>query len=128
MTPHPLQLVLAVLAASRSSAKRTTVRVAVYTRKSTEEGLDQEFSSLDAQRQSIEASVASQRGEGWLALPDRYDDGGFTERSPLLTTRNASKISATGNKFTQASKGSRRASPRLRRGSSTRRHGKRGTQ
>ena len=54
------------------------VRCAVYTRKSTEEGLEQEFNSLDAQRESAEAFVASQRHEGWTCLPDRYDDGGFT--------------------------------------------------
>jgi site-specific DNA recombinase len=54
------------------------VRCAVYTRKSTEEGLEQEFNSLDAQRESGEAFVASQRAEGWTCLPDRYDDGGFT--------------------------------------------------
>lgn len=54
------------------------VRCAIYTRKSTEEGLDQEFNSLDAQREAGEAFVASQRAEGWVYLPDRYDDGGFT--------------------------------------------------
>src|SRR5262245_20297966 len=54
------------------------VRCAVYTRKSTEEGLEQEFNSLDAQREAAEAYVASQRHEGWTCLPDRYDDGGFT--------------------------------------------------
>jgi site-specific DNA recombinase len=54
------------------------VRCAVYTRKSTEEGLEQEFNSLDAQREAGEAFVASQRAEGWMCLPDRYDDGGFT--------------------------------------------------
>src|SRR5262249_56467885 len=54
------------------------VRCAVYTRKSTEEGLEQEFNSLDAQREGAEAYVASQRAEGWHCLPDRYDDGGFT--------------------------------------------------
>ncbi len=54
------------------------VRCAIYTRKSTEEGLEQEFNSLDAQRESAEAYVASQKNEGWVCLPDRYDDGGFT--------------------------------------------------
>jgi site-specific DNA recombinase len=54
------------------------VRCAVYTRKSTEEGLEQEFNSLDAQRESAEAFIKSQAGEGWTCLPDRYDDGGFT--------------------------------------------------
>jgi site-specific DNA recombinase len=54
------------------------VRCALYTRKSTEEGLEQAFNSLDAQRESCEAFVASQRHEGWTCLPERYDDGGFT--------------------------------------------------
>src|ERR1700686_4687990 len=54
------------------------VRCAVYTRKSTEEGLEQEFNSLDAQREAGEAYVRSQAGQGWALLPDRYDDGGFT--------------------------------------------------
>jgi DNA invertase Pin-like site-specific DNA recombinase len=53
-------------------------RCAVYTRKSSEEGLDMEFNSLDAQRESCEAYVASQKPEGWLLVPDRYDDGGFS--------------------------------------------------
>jgi site-specific DNA recombinase len=55
-----------------------SIRCAVYTRKSTEEGLEQEFNSLDAQREAGEAFVASQRHEGWQLLPDRYDDGGYT--------------------------------------------------
>jgi site-specific DNA recombinase len=55
-----------------------TIRCAIYTRKSTEEGLEQEFNSLDAQRDSGENYIAAQRGEGWVCLPDRYDDGGFT--------------------------------------------------
>ncbi|MBC7835954.1 MAG: recombinase family protein [Phycisphaerales bacterium] len=54
------------------------VRCAIYTRKSTEEGLQQEFNTLDAQREGAEAYIASQRAEGWVCLPDRYDDGGFT--------------------------------------------------
>jgi DNA invertase Pin-like site-specific DNA recombinase len=54
------------------------VRCAVYTRKSTEEGLEQEFNSLDAQREACEAYVVSQKAEGWLLLGDRYDDGGFS--------------------------------------------------
>jgi site-specific DNA recombinase len=63
----------------RSQSKETsTVRCAVYTRKSTEEGLEQEFNSLDAQRESGEAFVASQRHEGWQCLSEHYDDGGFT--------------------------------------------------
>jgi site-specific DNA recombinase len=54
------------------------LRCAIYTRKSTEEGLDQEFNSLDAQREAAEAFIQSQRREGWIALPECYDDGGFT--------------------------------------------------
>ncbi|MGD9506979.1 MAG: recombinase family protein [Geminicoccaceae bacterium] len=54
------------------------LRCAVYTRKSSEEGLEMEFNSLDAQRESCEAYVASQKAEGWLLVPDRYDDGGFS--------------------------------------------------
>src|SRR6185503_3303750 len=54
------------------------VRCAVYTRKSTEEGLEQEFNSLDAQRESAEAFIAAQRHEGWVCLPEHYDDGGFS--------------------------------------------------
>jgi len=59
-------------------ADPTHIRCAVYTRKSTEEGLEQEFNSLDAQREAAEAYIASQKHEGWICLPDRYDDGGFT--------------------------------------------------
>lgn len=51
---------------------------AIYTRKSTNEGLDQEFTSLDAQREACLNYIASQKNEGWVALPDIYDDGGFT--------------------------------------------------
>ena len=58
--------------------RRATVRCAIYTRKSTDEGLDQDFNSLDAQRESAEAYIASQRHEGWLCIAERYDDGGFT--------------------------------------------------
>ncbi|WP_458094202.1 recombinase family protein [Roseomonas sp. WA12] len=54
------------------------LRCAVYTRKSTDEGLDREFNTLDAQRDSCEAYVASQRAEGWTLVRDHYDDGGFS--------------------------------------------------
>ena len=54
------------------------VRCAIYTRKSTEEGLEQAFNTLDAQRATAEAYIASQQHEGWRCLPERYDDGGFT--------------------------------------------------
>lgn len=54
------------------------LRCAIYTRKSSEEGLDQSFNSLDAQREACAAYIASQKGEGWLGLPARYDDGGYS--------------------------------------------------
>lgn len=60
-----------------SSSTASQIRCAIYTRKSTEEGLDQDFNSLDAQREAAEAFIRSQRGEGLVALPERYDDGGF---------------------------------------------------
>lgn len=53
-------------------------RRAIYTRKSTEEGLEQDFNSLDAQREACAAYILSQKHEGWLELADRYDDGGFS--------------------------------------------------
>ncbi|MCW1842184.1 recombinase family protein [Prosthecomicrobium hirschii] len=53
-------------------------RCAVYTRKSSEEGLDMEFNSLDAQREACEAYIASQKAEGWILVRDRYDDGGIS--------------------------------------------------
>ena len=54
------------------------VRCAIYTRKSSEEGLEMEFNSLDAQRESCEAYITSQKAEGWVPVPDHYDDGGFS--------------------------------------------------
>ena len=63
------------------------VRCAIYTRKSSEEGLDQEFNSLDAQREAAEAYIASQRHEGWVALPERYDDGGFSRAGQTCPAR-----------------------------------------
>src|SRR5882757_7972629 len=59
-------------------APSLVVRCAIYTRKSTEEGLEQEFNSLMAQREAAESYIASQRELGWTALPERYDDGGFS--------------------------------------------------
>jgi len=53
-------------------------RCAIYTRKSSEEGLEQEFNSLDAQREACEAYIASQRSEGWVLIRDQYDDGGIS--------------------------------------------------
>ncbi|KQZ12254.1 hypothetical protein ASD50_12845 [Mesorhizobium sp. Root552] len=60
------------------SAPQKKLRCAVYTRKSTEEGLDQEFNSLDAQHEACAAFVASQAGLGWKLVPERYDDGGIS--------------------------------------------------
>ena len=57
---------------------RKTLRCAIYTRKSTEEGLEMEFNSLDAQREAGENYIASQKCNGWICLPERYDDGGFS--------------------------------------------------
>jgi site-specific DNA recombinase len=54
------------------------LRAAVYTRKSTEEGLEQQFNSLDAQREACESYIAAQKAEGWVLVPDRYDDGGYS--------------------------------------------------
>lgn len=57
---------------------KTPVRCAIYTRKSSDEGLAQAFNSLDAQREACAAYVASQKGQGWRLLPHRYDDGGVS--------------------------------------------------
>ena len=54
---------------------KTIKNCAIYTRKSTEEGLDQEFNTLDAQRESCEAYVLSQKADGWKTLKTNYDDG-----------------------------------------------------
>ena len=64
--------------ASNGSADVKTIRCAIYTRKSTEEGLQQEFNSLDAQREASEAFIASQKNEGWQVITDHFDDGGYT--------------------------------------------------
>ena len=53
-------------------------RCAIYTRKSTEEGLEQSFNTLDAQREACSAYILSQKHEGWSELSDHYDDGGFS--------------------------------------------------
>ena len=57
---------------------KPVVRCAIYTRKSSEEGLEQSFNSLDAQREACESFIASQRHEGWRALSTPYDDGGYS--------------------------------------------------
>ncbi|MGA2103505.1 MAG: recombinase family protein, partial [Candidatus Sulfotelmatobacter sp.] len=58
--------------------QKSVIRCAIYTRKSSEEGLEQSFNSLDAQREACEAFVVSQRHEGWRVLPTLYDDGGYS--------------------------------------------------
>src|ERR1700691_1266126 len=61
-----------------STVPKAVICCAIYTRKSSEDGLEQSFNSLDAQREACQAFIASQRQEGWRALPARYDDGGFS--------------------------------------------------
>lgn len=85
--------------ASRLPSAPEVKRCAVYTRKSTDEGLDQDFNSLHAQREACEAYVASQRHEGWTLIPTAFDDGGYsggtTERpglQALLAEVDAGKI------------------------------------
>ena len=63
------------------ASSNAPVRCAIYTRKSTEEGLEQEFNSLDAQREACEAYIKSQAHEGWRLIPSRYDDGAFSGAS-----------------------------------------------
>jgi site-specific DNA recombinase len=62
---------------TESATVARVLRCAIYTRKSTEEGLEQVFNTLQAQREAGEAYILSQRQAGWIALPDQYDDGGF---------------------------------------------------
>jgi site-specific DNA recombinase len=64
--------------AHSGTRRHERVRCAIYTRKSSEEGLEQEFNSLQAQREACEAFINSQRHEGWVCLPKAYDDGGFS--------------------------------------------------
>jgi len=69
---------LAATAGASPSNPPARVRCAIYTRKSTEKGLEREFNSLDAQREACEAFVTSQKSAGWTVLRERYEDGGFT--------------------------------------------------
>jgi site-specific DNA recombinase len=64
--------------AGNGTWRNARVRCAIYTRKSSEEGLEREFNSLQAQREACEAFMNSQRHEGWVCLPAGYDDGGFS--------------------------------------------------
>ncbi len=61
-----------------TNKKQPKLRCAIYTRKSTSEGLEAEITSLDVQRQAGEAYIQSQAPEGWVCLPQRYDDGGYS--------------------------------------------------
>jgi len=63
---------------TKAQSEAKVVRCAIYTRKSTEEGLQQEFNTLDAQREAGAAYILSQRHEGWTELPEHYDDGGYS--------------------------------------------------
>jgi len=80
--------------------EKKTITCAIYTRKSTSDGLEQDFTTLDAQRESAENFIASQKNEGWVALPERYDDGGYTGANTdrpalqrLIADIKASKVS-----------------------------------
>ena len=82
-------------------------RCAIYTRKSSEEGLEQEFNSLQAQCEACEAYIRSQRHEGWVLARTRYDDGGFSGgnmglhcNSCLPTSREAGSISSSSTRST----------------------------
>ena len=70
----------------QSAGRPKKARCAIYTRKSSEEGLEQAFNSLDAQREACAAFILSQKHEGWMVLPTLYDDGGYSggtmERQP----------------------------------------------
>src|SRR5579864_3465063 len=61
-----------------SAESKTAVRCAIYTRKSSEEGLEQSFNSLDAQREACHAYILSQKNEGWRPIETHYDDGGYS--------------------------------------------------
>src|SRR5664280_2605981 len=62
----------------KRQARNESLRCAIYTRVSTESGLEQEFNSLDNQREASEAYIKSQAHEGWKLVRDHYDDGGFS--------------------------------------------------
>lgn len=78
---------------------KKTITCAIYTRKSTSDGLEQDFTTLDAQRESCESFIVSQKNEGWVTLPEKYDDGGYTGANTdrpalqrLIADINAGKI------------------------------------
>jgi hypothetical protein len=78
------------------------LRCAVYTRKSSEEGLEQEFNSLHAQREACEAYIASQKPEGWVLVRDQYDDGGIsgaTLERPGLKPETLRRLEILGEQY-----------------------------
>jgi hypothetical protein len=75
--PNKIKAATRVIRRSRPMRK-PELRCAIYTRKSSEEGLEQDFNSLHAQREACEAYIKSQKHEGWRTLPAAYDDGGFS--------------------------------------------------
>ena len=79
-------------------ATPTRLRCAIYTRKSTEEGLEQDFNTLDAQREAAEAFIQSQRREGWIVLTERYDDGGFIRLDGLIREQTLPNYSAVARR------------------------------
>ena len=100
----------------RSEKSRATLRCAVYTRVSTEHGLEQEFNSLDNQREASEAYVKSQAHEGWKLIRNRYDDGGYSggsmerpalKRAPSRGPGNGILRAETGRRFQAQNAGER---------------------
>ena len=73
---------------------KSRYRCATYTRKSTEEGLEQDFNSLDAQREACAAFVASQAGLGWKLVSKRYDDGGVSGAEAIVGGRQPTELTA----------------------------------
>src|ERR1700704_6077827 len=69
------------MSVAESGIEMRMLRCAIYTRKSTEEGLEQAFNTLEAQREAAEAYIQSQRQSGWVVVPERFDDGGFSGAS-----------------------------------------------
>src|SRR5438876_12425239 len=76
-------------------AKPKVLRCAIYTRKSSEEGLEQDFNSLHAQRESCKAYIKSQKHEGWVALPFLYDDGGYRKDRTLTINEDEARTVRT---------------------------------
>ena len=91
----------------RSERGKTTLRCAIYTRVSTEHGLEQEFNSLDNQREAAEAYVKSQAHEGWKLIRTHYDDGGFSggsiDRPALDKRENANSLKHRSTSLFQSS-------------------------